>query len=548
MNCSKEKVTFPISIVPIPIYKAALQNAADRGNLIIDVSETTINGVPNHLVLFEEGDSLWIPSQWIASVENIPEDWQIKTTFTDNCEQLSPALGSFAEIEVELDPFETAPLTALAKINIPVAGQFEITVSPKGTNGTLIQQEFESSGPNHEIPILGLYADYENIILVTFKSPAGKIRGSQSIFIQTEPCPITVDLNILKNEFPEDEHPIYFIADLKAGFDLQGEIRWYYTGDAFYVFRKAQNGNLIISGQEGAISYHRPNFHEVSMLGETIRTYNVPNMQHHDIREMPNGNFLVGTNSTPFDGDRNDGNLEEDMIIEIDRNSGAIVKSWDLNQLFNNQRLYPGNNVNTDDWLHLNSIFFDDSDQSLIISGRNQSLVAKIDYASGALKWLLAHPFGWDASFDDYLLQPVDENGNPINTTDGNILPYYQHSAMVLPNGNLWLYDNGNFRNYYDDNSVPYNGNSRAVEYKIDEANKTFQVVWSYFPNPSIFTAATGDVDYQPERRYQSIGFMQGSANSPKIMEFDDQRNLIFEMTVNPNVSWFYRFERMDLY
>ncbi len=167
------------------------------------------------------------------------------------------------------------------------------------------------------------------------------------------------------------------------------------------------------------------------MLGQQVQTFDVPNMYHHDIREIPNGNFLVATNSTPFDGNRNDGNLEEDMIIEMDRQTGSIVKSWDFNVLLNNQRFYPGNQVNTDDWLHLNSIFFDENDQSLIISGRNQSTIAKIDYATGALKWLLAHPSGYDSSFDDYLLKPVDELGNPISTTDGDILPYYQHLSLI---------------------------------------------------------------------------------------------------------------------
>ena len=32
------------------------------------------------------------------------------------------------------------------------------------------------------------------------------------------------------------------------------------------------------------------------------------------------------------------------------------------------------------DWFHQNSIFYDETDESIIISGRNQDIVMKLDY------------------------------------------------------------------------------------------------------------------------------------------------------------------------
>ncbi|MEM9820748.1 MAG: aryl-sulfate sulfotransferase [Bacteroidota bacterium] len=557
-TCSKEEVQ-PTPIPnpePNPIgttiatIKNSLQAASDANNLILEISDTLRNDTSFLLVHYEKGNPLWIARDSVREFSKEEATWNYFLRFANDCSVQVHTIGSM-EIDasaVRLNPFGTAPLTALVDLELPVAGRFAVKVLAKDEGGTSIEHDFDSVDKKHALPILGLYADYNNQVELSFKSPDGKVRLSQTIELPTEPCPLSFDLNIVKNNFPEGHQPIHFIVDRKAGFDLQGEIRWYYTGDAFYLFRKTKNGNLIISGQEGGVSYQRPRFYEVSMLGERIQTFEVPNLLHHDIIEIPNGNFLVASNTTLFDGNRNDGNLEEDLILEMDRQTGAIVQSWDLNNLLDNQRPYPGNHENTDDWLHLNSLFFDESDNSMVISGRNQSVVAKIDYVTGDLKWLLAHPAHWTNGLENYLLQAVDENGQPLPAGVREFYPYYQHSVMSLPNGHLWMYDNGNFRDFYDDNTLPYNGGTRAVEYKIDEVNKTVQLVWSYWPEQDIFTAATGDVDYHPESGHRSVGFMQGGPYSPRIVEFDANNNLIFEMTVNQNVSWFYRFEQMSLY
>jgi hypothetical protein len=47
----------------------------------------------------------------------------------------------------------------------------------------------------------------------------------------------------------------------------------------------------------------------------------------------------------------------------------------------------------------------------------------------------------------------------------------HQHAIRVLQNGNITLFDNGNFH-------TP--SFSRAVEYKLDEATKSATLVWEY--------------------------------------------------------------------
>src|SRR5690606_29149957 len=81
----------------------------------------------------------------------------------------------------------------------------------------------------------------------------------------------------------------------------------------------------------------------------------------------------------------------------------------------------------------------------------------------------------------NYLLQAIDSKGEVLPpavqegtaSTEDFAWPTGQHALSVLENGNLLLFDNGLARNF--ENKFSY---SRAVEYHIDDANKTIQQVW----------------------------------------------------------------------
>lgn len=121
-----------------------------------------------------------------------------------------------------------------------------------------------------------------------------------------------------------------------------------------------------------------------------------------------------------------------------------------------------------------------------------------------------------------------------------------------MPNGNLMVFDNGDNRNY--SNAGPY---SRAVEYEIDDINKTIKQVWSYGKERGEETYAriVSKVSYLSENG--SVLFTPGSSasgGSPagKVVEINyDTKGVIFEATINPpnavlNIS-FHNVLRLDL-
>jgi arylsulfate sulfotransferase len=244
----------------------------------------------------------------------------------------------------------------------------------------------------------------------------------------------------------------------------------------------------------------------------------------------------------------NNGLSVEDLIVEIDRASGSVVKSWNLYTLLDpSRKTLP--DIGQPDWFHMNSLFYDATDKSIIVSGRNQSAVVKIDYNTGTLKWILGNPNFWNAPFTSVLLNPINSTGQPLDVSSQDFWPYGQHAAQRLPNGNILLYDDGDFRGFYDNQSVPQVSYSRAVEYAIDEQAKTIKLVWEFDYNKSQFTPFTGYVQQLPNNN-RVIAYMDGAFNGatgPKIVELNGENQILFDSNINHGAGY-YRGWKVDLY
>jgi hypothetical protein len=171
--------------------------------------------------------------------------------------------------------------------------------------------------------------------------------------------------------------------------------------------------------------------------------------------------------------------IEDNPVVEF-LLDGTIRKRWRLSEILDPTRIgYMSLGV-TDaytgglDWAHANSVYHDPRDDTLVVSVRHQDAVIKFSRNSGELKWILGNHNNWEHPWSNYLLTPV---GSPF------AWQYHQHSAIVLANGNIMLFDNGNFRASPFDGTEPmkpHQSYSRAVEYEVDEKDMTVRQVWEY--------------------------------------------------------------------
>ena len=140
-----------------------------------------------------------------------------------------------------------------------------------------------------------------------------------------------------------------------------------------------------------------------------------------------------------------------------------------------------------------------------------------------------------------YLLTAVDKDGKAFSksiqmgdeSAENFDFPWGPHAPKYMPNGNIIVFDNGTYRNFNDQNRY-----SRAVEYKIDEENKTVKQVWQYGKErgEDLYSSIVSDVDYFMGTKNVLItsGYLHPRENhSAKIVEVDyETGEEVFEATL----------------
>ena len=477
-------------------------------------------------------------------------------------------------ISIELNPTGYAPLSALLRLGTRENVNVEITVLGQNGDASSVVKNFNENDDLFELEVLGLYADYENTIEVRLLNNDSAVLETRELTLQTEPLisdlpDITIDVPS-DSTSPEFNFVNYygfdevFVPQNAFMFDQFGDIRWYFDfashPELFELFAdngmsRLENGNLIFGNNNSATLY------EVDLLGNIINRWPLNGFDfHHHVIEKPNGNFLATATdlSKP---------TTQDVVIEVSRSSGEIINIWDLNiSLDNTRESWPTNLANLDiDWFHANALEYSAIDDEIIISGRTQGVV-KLNNEN-EISYIVGPHVGWESSgngieLSQFLLTPLDAQGEEI--TDEDVLSgnsnhpdfewaWYQHSTILLPNGNLMLFDNGENRNFVG--TGPY---SRAVEYEIDEENKTIKQVWTYGKERGEETYAriVSKVTFLSENN--SVLFTPGSSlnngsAAGKVIEVDyDTKQVNFEATIEPPqplfIITFHNVLRMPLY
>jgi hypothetical protein len=199
------------------------------------------------------------------------------------------------------------------------------------------------------------------------------------------------------------------------------------------------------------------------------------------------------------------------IIQEIDADKNVIFqwRSWDHFQI--TDATHEDLLAHSIDYVHGNAIDLD-HDGNVLISSRHMDEITKINRQTGNIMWRLG---GKNNQFT-FINDPIKFS--------------YQHAIRKLANGNYLLFDNGNYH------TPPF---SRAVEYKLDEINKTATLVWQYRNTPDVYGSAMGNAQRLPNGN-TLIGW--GSAN-PTVTEVTPNGTKVFEMSL-PNGVFSYRVFR----
>lgn len=445
---------------------------------------------------------------------------------------------------VKVNPYGTSPLTALMIFKTDQAARVTYTVVGK-TDNTSITNTVKGYKTTHQVPIVGLYANYSNQVQVTLTYKDGTTE-QKTFTIKTGKLPknlrqtkITVSKSN-KSKMQIGNNELTYInktSEEPFAVDADGNIRWYSTLYSRHTFVQLSNGHLLIQNRTNGNKGSYNVLSETDYLGRIYRRYRFSDKLgkssleqyitavHHDALELPNHNLLV----TISGGDK----YAEDVIVEIDYKTGKTVKVIDFKKLLPSSMYRNYNSTTTKggkiDWLHMNSLYYDQKTGNLLVSARNQDITMSINYKTGKINWIYSgkKKSSWPKKYRSKLL----------TSAKGTTITGGQHDLTLLSskNGKLKVL-------LYDNNIDVTNGNaktsgkySQAVQYTIDTKKKTIKQTWSYGKSlgKDNFTRVIGSAQRLSNgNTLIDFGYKHDGSQS-NIIEVDKNNNQVFNLTIS---------------
>ncbi|MBN1782058.1 aryl-sulfate sulfotransferase [bacterium] len=253
-----------------------------------------------------------------------------------------------------------------------------------------------------------------------------------------------------------------------------------------------------------------------------VDTFMVPdgyNLNVHELLVLPDGRYLLIADhrkavdmSMLVPGGRPDAEIICNDLFLMDAEDRPLFR-WCASDHYG---ILDAENYNYKlkniDFIHMNAIAVD-LDGHYLVSCRNMSEITKIHRETGEIIWRLG------GSMDQFQWIGCPERFS------------YQHDVRVLPNGNITIYDNGNYHEPHF---------SRVLEIKIDDRAGTAEKVWEYRASPDVQSFSMGNA-----QRLSNGNTLIDWASEvyPRITEVCPDGSIAFEMAFGEPVMCYRAFK-----
>jgi len=248
----------------------------------------------------------------------------------------------------------------------------------------------------------------------------------------------------------------------------------------------------------------------------------------HEFQILPNGHYFINSwEAVMMDLSQKYNASPSSRVIgtiyqELDANKNVVFQWRSLDEMSLDDFVPYALQANTFDQARGNSGFAD-WDGNYIFSFPTTNEIVKVNRATGAFMWRLG------GRHNEFTFINEHEEFAPNYFS-------FQHYAHRLPNGNILLFDNGMRK-------AP--AFSRAVEYELDEINKTCKLVWEYRHDPAIITNFGGAAQRLPNGNTLISWAMVGSSFARTLTEVTPNNEIVFEMSL-PQSLISYRSYKFD--
>lgn len=441
--------------------------------------------------------------------------------------------------DVVLNPYGDAPLTAY--IYFRTQNEYSISFRVKGKNSKVDVVGEIPISREHRIPIVGLYPDNNNKVEIALIDKEGEEVLKKVIRIQTGKLPRSMGQVVrCEKGGVESAYGLTIISGQTTpypfAYDINGDVRWYITKrtGSYGIFPLANHHMIYQTDASLTPTEEKPHttqMYEMDYLGRVYQIYYVKNGIHHEVIEKEaDGNLLVLSSSI-------DGHTE-DVVLELDRATGAIVKELDMRNVFD--KTYE----DKVDWVHLNTASYQKKDDTVLLSPRNVHAGIKVDWKTNEIKWILANPKMFKGTAQE----------NKVLKPQGDITWHFQqHSVYEIEED---LDDNPNtihvmmFDNHWQNRrKVDFFDNKKQSYVTVYTINEKKMTVKQEKLFPGVRSVITSNCAFvAKERRIFSFGgylHPEIDGRQGMVYEFDyDSKDVLNQYSTK---YFFYRGYKMDI-
>lgn len=381
------------------------------------------------------------------------------------------------------------------------------------------------------LPVFGLYDGYQNQVTLQLQFTDGSVQQLQDpIATQpyTDPTGVYQNPTIVKARAPGSNLGFSFFI-LKSQIsspvivDTDSYVRW-------VVPASPSSAIYFSSGQFLSGSNSSPALSRLLLDGTewTLPTaLPQPLMQTftHNIDPGPSSSSVLAE----FSGADDLGVSEGDIVAEISPTANpAVIQTFDLADILTSYMQKNGDDPTAfvrpgADWFHVNASVYDPSDNSVIVSSRENFLI-KVDYQTKDVIWIFGDPTKYWYTFPSL-------RARALTLDPGGDYPVGQHAVSITSDGYLMVFNDG-FGSVAQPSGEPA-GISRTYSevnaYSVNTATLTAHQVWNFDYGQSIFSPVCGSI-YEGPGKTDLIDFATADNYAQaRLVGLDSNHNVVFD-------------------
>ncbi len=389
------------------------------------------------------------------------------------------------------------------------------------------------------MPVFALYDGYTNKVTLNFNFQDGSSRSLLASITTaefTDPTGIYQHPTIVRQRSAGSSLGFNFFV-MKSGVgspvivDTDGAVRWSIPGSVSDALSTALQADQFVVGDASAAIVHQ------LRLDGTVTQSSVSDpvitIFHHNI---DHGNVgLLAEVNTETNGVQN---MLSNVIEMTDQ--GSVLNQWDLGAIIAHYMQSMGDDGAAFvrpgvDWFHSNSSTYDPSDDSVIVSSR-ENFVIKLDYHTGNIIWILGDPTKYWYTF-------ASLRAKALTLTSSGLYPIGQHAVSITTDGHLLLFNDG-LGSQNQPVGAPM-GETRAYSavsaYEIDTTTMTAKNVWNFDDGQTIYSDICSSAYKAPANSLLIDYATASNGTLALLVGLDSTHNIAFEFqypTTQCSTSW----------